>query len=91
LLKKRIIPVLSLMNGRLVKTTRFDTHRDVGDPVASSRVYNSQWADELVFLNINRDGRSVETLLALADRVSQVCFMPMSFGGASPLSSTPRS
>ena len=54
MVKKRIIPVQLLMNNRLVKTVRFDTYRDVGDPVASSRVYNAQDADELVFLNIDR-------------------------------------
>ncbi|MDZ4677671.1 MAG: imidazole glycerol phosphate synthase cyclase subunit [Oligoflexia bacterium] len=81
MLKKRIIPVQLLMNDRLVKTAKFDTHRDVGDPVASSRVYNSQYADELVFLNINRKNRSVNTLLALIEKVSEVCFMPLSFGG----------
>jgi len=70
-----------LMNGRLVKTTRFDSYRDVGDPVASSKVYNSQYADELVFLNINRTERAVSTLLDLIEKVSAVCFMPLTFGG----------
>lgn len=81
MLKKRIIPVQLLMNGRLVKTTRFDTWRDVGDPVASSRVYNSQYADELVLLNINRDDRGIEPMLKIIEKVSEVCFMPLSLGG----------
>lgn len=81
MLKKRIIPVLSLMNGRLVKTRGFESHRDVGDPVASARIYNSQYADELVFLNINRQDRTVEPLLSLIENVSKVCFMPLAFGG----------
>jgi cyclase len=46
-LKKRIIPVQLLLDGRLVKTRQFGAYRDVGDPVASSRVYNAQNADEL--------------------------------------------
>ncbi len=81
MLKKRIIPVQLLNQGRLVKTTGFGTWRDVGDPVASSRVYNSQYADELVFLNIQRDQRSTESLLKLIEKVSEVCFMPLSMGG----------
>lgn len=80
-LKKRIIPVQLLLNGRLVKTKQFGTHRDVGDPVSSSRVYNAQNADELLFLNINRFARDVEPLLVLLDRVSAVTFMPLSLGG----------
>lgn len=81
MLKKRIIPVQLLLGGRLVKTVKFDSFRDVGDPVASSRVYNSQTADELVFLNIDRGERSIQPLLDLAERVSEVCFMPLAFGG----------
>jgi cyclase len=64
-----------------VKTKQFDGYRDVGDPVASSRVYNAQNADELVFVNINRTQRSLEPLLPLLERVSEVCFMPLSLGG----------
>jgi cyclase len=81
LLKKRIIPVQLLLNGRLVKTTRFGEWRDVGDPVKSSAVYNSQYADELIFLNIERDKRSIEPLISLIEEVSKVCFMPLAIGG----------
>ena len=81
LLKKRIIPVQLLLDDRLVKTRQFGSHRDVGDPVASSKVYNAQNADELVFLNINRSSRHVEPLLSVLERVSAVSFMPLSLGG----------
>lgn len=81
MLKKRIIPIQLLRDGRLVKTVKFDRWRDVGDPVKSSAVYNSQYADELIFLNIARDDRSVRSLAALIENVSKVCFMPMSMGG----------
>jgi cyclase len=81
MLKRRIIPIQLLVGGRLVKTKQFGPHRDVGDPVASSRVYSAQNADELVFLNIDREQRSLEPLLPLLERVSEVCFMPLSLGG----------
>ena len=81
MLKKRIIPIQLLLSGRLVKTRQFGTHRDVGDPVASSKVYSAQTADELVFLNINRSMRDIEPLLAVLERVSAVVFMPLSLGG----------
>jgi len=81
MLKKRIIPVQLLVNGRLVKTVQFDSYRDVGNPVTSSKIYNDTDADELVFLNINRDHRTVEPLLTLIESVSEVCFMPLSLGG----------
>lgn len=81
MLKKRIIPVQLLLDGRLVKTRRFGEFRDVGDPVKSSAVYNSQYADELVFLNIARDAPSVTPLARVLERVSEVCFMPLAIGG----------
>lgn len=81
MLKKRIIPVQLLLNNRLVKTVRFGEFRDVGDPVKSSAVYSSQYADELVFLNIARDQSSVKPLADVIARVSEVSFMPLAVGG----------
>ena len=81
MLKKRIIPVQLLLNNRLIKTVQFGEFRDVGDPVSSSKVYSAQDADELVFLNIDRSGGSIQSLLTLIERVSGVCFMPLAIGG----------
>ena len=81
MLKRRIIPIQLLLNGRLVKSKRFDNLRDVGDPVKSSAVYNSQYADELIFLNIARDRASVKPLADLIQNISQECFMPLAVGG----------
>jgi cyclase len=80
-LKKRIIPMQLLAHGRLVKPVRFGEWRDVGDPVKSAAVYNSQYADELIFLNIARARRTVDALTALIKEVSKVCFMPIAMGG----------
>lgn len=81
MLKKRIIPVQLLIGDRLVKPVRFGDYRDVGDPVKSSAVYSSQQADELVFLNIDRQLRSVKPLAQLIEKVSLECFMPLAVGG----------
>jgi cyclase len=80
-LKRRIIPIQLLLNGRLVKSKHFTDYRDVGDPVKSSAVYNSQYADELIFLNIARERESMEPLAELMQKVSRECFMPLSVGG----------
>ena len=81
MLKRRIIPVQLLSNGRLVKSKNFCNFRDVGDPVSSSRVYNSQFADELVILNIERTSRTIAPFESLLSAVSGVCFMPLTLGG----------
>lgn len=80
MLKKRIVPIMLLNNGRLVKGQQFSTYRDVGDPVQSASVYNSQLADELVIININQ-GQGIEPLLDIIDKLSRVCFMPLTLGG----------
>lgn len=81
MIKKRIIPIQLLKGGRLFKTVQFAGLRDVGHPVYSSKVYSDQLADELVFLNIDRDNRDPALLLAVIGEVADVCFMPLTFGG----------
>ena len=81
MLKKRIIPVQLLINNRLVKTIQFDKYRDVGNPISSSKIYSDCDADELIFLNINRDDRTITSMLSLIEKVSEVCFMPLAIGG----------
>lgn len=83
MLKKRVIPVLLYAGGELVKTRQFDlpNARKVGDPVKSVGVYNSQLADEIVLVNIDRDGRGWRALAPLIEKISEVCFMPLTLGG----------
>jgi imidazole glycerol-phosphate synthase subunit HisF len=81
MLKKRIIPLQLLYRSRLVKSVRFAEFRDVGDPVKSASVYNSQSADELIVLNVERDHPSIEPLLQVLGRIAETCFMPLTIGG----------
>jgi cyclase len=80
-LKRRIIPIELLNSGRLVKTVRFDTPRDVGDPVKSSKVYSDQDADELILLQIDRAERTVDSLVGVVARIAEHCFVPLAAGG----------
>jgi cyclase len=81
MLKKRIVPVELLLNGRLVKSRNFTAHRDVGDPVQSSKVYSDQDADELLLLNIGNDTRSFDQFVNLLHEVAKSCFVPLTAGG----------
>ena len=81
MLKKRIIPVELLESGRLVKTVGFAAARDVGDPVKSSKVYSDQDADELIFMQIDRESRRVDTLVEVVAKVAEHCFVPLTAGG----------
>lgn len=81
MLKRRIIPVELLLDGRLVKSRCFDTMRDVGDPVKSSQVYSDQDADELIILNISRMHRGPAEMAAQLEAIAGTCFMPIAAGG----------
>jgi cyclase len=80
-LKTRIIPVLLLRNGRMVKGRKFTDFRDVGDPVSAARIYNAQNADELAFLDIQASAAGRRALLDVIEAVSRECFMPLTVGG----------
>lgn len=81
MLKKRIIPVLLLKNGRLIKTVKFADYRDVGNPITTAKIYDAQGADELVFLDVAASGENRGTLLDIIQAVAKECFMPLGVGG----------
>ena len=47
---KRIITCLDVKEGHVVKGTNFVELRDAGDPVELAALYDTEAADELVFL-----------------------------------------
>ncbi len=81
MLAKRIIPCLDVRDGRVVKGTHFVNLIDAGDPVETAQRYDSEGADELVFLDItaSSDRRDIVTRMvrAVADRI----FIPFTVGG----------
>ena len=81
MLKARIIPILLLKNGRMVKGKQFSDFRDTGDPVFASRIYNAQFVDELIFLDITATNEGRETNFEIIELVSKECFMPLTIGG----------
>lgn len=80
MLKKRIIPIQLLLNDRLVKTKKFNSPKDVGDPVKSSKIYSDQDADELLLLNIN-ENKNIDQTIKHLDKIAEVCFVPLAVGG----------
>jgi len=81
MLARRIIPCLDVNQGRVVKGVNFVSLRDAGDPVEQARVYETQGADELVFLDIGATHESRETVADLARRVADEIFIPFTIGG----------
>lgn len=81
MLKKRVIPVLLLREGRMVKGVRFGEFRDTGNPRTTVRIYSAQDADELVFLDIDASPGSHQALVEIVHDAAAECFMPLAAGG----------
>ncbi len=78
---KRVIPCLDVDAGRVVKGTNFVGLRDAGDPVELAARYDSEGADEVVFLDITASHERRETITELARRTADNVFIPFVIGG----------
>jgi len=78
---KRIIPCLDVADGRTVKGIKFSNLRDMGDPVELAAVYQTQGADELMFLDISASHERRKTVFDLVARVAEVLSIPFTVGG----------
>ena len=93
-LKTRLIPCLLLKNGLIIRSEKFKYHQIIGDPITQLGRYNSWLADEVVYLDITREGdydvrrddakiatQNKRTILEIIEEISKVSFMPLTFGG----------
>ena len=81
MLKTRVIPVLLLKNGGLVKTVKFANPTYVGDPINAVKVFNSKNVDELVFLDIVAAKEKRGPNYQMIAQITNECFMPLCYGG----------
>jgi imidazole glycerol-phosphate synthase subunit HisF len=79
MLKKRLIPLLPIMNGHVVRCEGFRLRHPAGDLRTHVARYNDWQADELVCLDITPGG-DPQALTALAT-AAKSAFMPLTFGG----------
>jgi cyclase len=81
MLAKRVIPCLDVDKGRVVKGVKFVDLRDAGDPVELGARYDSEGADELVFLDITASHEDRDLILDVAARTAETLFIPLTIGG----------
>lgn len=92
MLKIRLIPVLLLKDGFLVRSELFNIHQIIGNPINEVQRFNEWNVDELVYLDISRgdvydqrrSDHKIPTLtdpLKILEEVSRTCFMPLTWGG----------
>lgn len=78
---KRIIPCLDVKDGRVVKGIHFQGLRDMGSPVDLAARYDTEGADELVFLDIAAGGEARATREAWVEAVARCLSIPFTVGG----------
>ena len=78
---RRIIPCLDVDNGRVVKGVNFVNLIDAGDPVSVAKAYDSEGADELVFLDITASSDKRKTVVDMVEKVAETVFIPFTVGG----------
>ena len=77
----RVIPCLDVTDGRVVKGVNFVGLRDAGDPVELAARYDTEGADELVFLDITASSDNRRTTIDMVERVAAEVFIPFTVGG----------
>lgn len=77
----RVIPVLLLHKGGLIKSVQFKDYKYVGDPINAVKIFNEKEIDEIVVLDINaskeRRGPNMQQLKEIAGEA----FIPLAYGG----------
>ncbi|MCB1878792.1 MAG: imidazole glycerol phosphate synthase subunit HisF [Gammaproteobacteria bacterium] len=93
MMRPRLIVCLLLKNGLIVRSELFKIHQIIGNPIDTVHRLSGWNVDELVILDISetnyhdmrRDDLHVSYsgsgTLDLLEKISEVCFMPLSFGG----------
>lgn len=79
--RPRIIPCLLLKNKGLVKSTKYNNYRYIGDPMNAVRIFNAKEADELIFLDIlaSKENRTIP--IELIRKIGGEAYMPFAVGG----------
>jgi cyclase len=90
--KRRLIPVLFLKDGWMVRSENFSLHQFLGDPVHHVRRMVNWDVDELIIINIGKDdniehhrsdylNKPVNNLIELLNILAFECNIPLTFGG----------
>lgn len=92
MLKRRLIPVLYIKNGFIVRSEDFAYHQNIGNVINEASRYNDWDVDELIYIDISREKiydlrrddlkvKSSHSIDTIVKSISKVCFMPLTFGG----------
>lgn len=77
----RVIPVLLVSDGYLVKPVKFKGETYIGDPINAVRIFNEKQVDELLICDIDASIRGKGVNYTLIEEVASEAFMPVGYGG----------
>jgi len=77
----RVIPVLLVSDGYLVKPVKFNGDKYIGDPINAVRIFNEKQVDELVICDIDASVKGTGVNYTLIEEIASEAFMPVGYGG----------
>lgn len=77
----RVIPVLLVSDGYLVKPVKFSGDKYIGDPINAVRIFNEKQVDELVICDIDASVKGTGVNYTLIEEIASEAFMPVGYGG----------
>lgn len=81
MLRVRVIPIILIAEGKVVKTRGFKAAKYVGDPVNTVKLFSDLGADEIIILDIEAALKREVFDLSLMERIASVCNVPLGVGG----------
>lgn len=79
--RARVIPVLLIQKGGLVKSVKFKDHKYVGDPINAVKIFNEKEVDEIIILDISATAEKRGPDLDKIKEIASEAFMPLAYGG----------
>lgn len=80
-MRPRLIPMLTLEDGYVVKTRKFKRPVYIGDPINTVKIFNDKEVDELAVVDIRATVRGQEPDYQHLEDIANESFMPLSYGG----------
>lgn len=77
----RVIPVLLVSDGYLVKPVKFKGGKYIGDPINAVRIFNEKQVDELLICDIDATVKGAGVNYSLIEEIATEAFMPVGYGG----------
>jgi imidazole glycerol-phosphate synthase subunit HisF len=77
----RVIPILLIKDGGLVKGVNFKNYKYVGDPINAVKIFNDKEVDEICVIDISATANKKMPNIAAIKEIASEAFMPMGYGG----------